>query len=222
MNTTLKVTVLLSVVAAMALANHGLAAEAFIRPLISYVDPATDEFVVVLQGIGSFPLGNFKSKTSYGISSGVYFGSSGNHEVSIELGYVKWDFRPAVLPGVDLALYEKFMPVMANYRYHVAGTEELKNVRFYIGPSIGFSKTEIGGSLTTPGGSGSDSDSNWSLSWGGSAGFVVKLAKRVDLDIGYRYIKIRGDTYRGGVTGITVVTEDSHANVFYGGIGFRF
>jgi opacity protein-like surface antigen len=203
MNTTQKVTVLLSVAAAMALANHGLAAEAFIRPTIFYVEPATD---------------GFKSATGYGVAGGVCFGSGENHEVSIEWDYVKWDFHLTVSPGVDLASwYEKFMPVMVNYRYYVAGTEELKNVRFYIGPSAGMTRSEFGGTLS---GVGSTSDSKWTFSWGGSVGFVVKLAKRVDLDIGYRYIKIQGGTYH--FEGLPVRFEDSHANVFYGGIGIRF
>lgn len=202
MNPCLKKAALLIAVATMTLANHGLAAEAFIRPTISYVEPATD---------------GFKSATGYGVAGGLNFGSGGNHEVSIEWDYVKWDFHYAVLPGVDLALYEKFMPVMVNYRYYVAGTEELKNVRFYIGPSAGMTRSEFGGTLS---GVGSTSDSKWTFSWGGSVGFVVKLAKRVDLDIGYRYIKIQGGTYH--FEGLPLRFADSHANVFYGGIGFRF
>lgn len=177
------------------------AAESFIRPIISSVHPDTD---------------GYSSAIGVGLASGIYFGPNNTQELSFEWSHVRWDSDDTIA-GIRVKGRETYMPFMVNYRFHFKPSE---NVAIYIGPSAGVASTQVDANLSGAGLRASVSDSDWVSTYGGTGGVILKLTKRIDLDVGYRYMRLGGGEYN--VQGFKYETDDAGAKAFYAGIGLRF
>lgn len=179
----------------------------FIRPIIGVADPSVE---------------GYSSSTTYGVCAGYYWAGSESRftkEASLELGYTKWTTRGDV-EGYDFRASEKYMPVMLNLRVHVGLEPSLSKVRFYFGPSLGLTQSK--GSLHVDDGEDffAAHVSDWSFCWGGTAGFVFQLTDKVDLDLGFRLLRLDGSDF--SIDGETYASDSSNTKIWYAGLGYRF
>ena len=164
----------------------------------------------------------YSAATGGAITAGRYLGHRSKHELSLDVESVRWRYQDPYT-----TYRETYMPVLLNYRYHMFAPDKLfKNAEFYIGPSVGYTQAKVQFRVE----SGLEyyglppvdvADTVWVISLGGSAGFIVRLYRNVEIDLGYRYTHTNssdldlGPLVRGGL---------SHANfnIFYLGVGARF
>ena len=181
-------------------------AESFVRPILSYDSPTN---------------AGFGSAMGYGVAFGTWFGAGKDHEVSFEWHYTDWNYSQPY-SGYSVAGGEKNMPLLVNYRYQSGNAQS--PVRFYIGPSLGFTRThlQVTANFPTfaPGPAIVVDETDWSFTWSGATGIIVKISDRADLDIGYRYLHFQGRNF--GVGSSNVVVDDHKANIAYLGVNFRF
>jgi opacity protein-like surface antigen len=175
MNSSKIIVVLLTAITLSGLAK----AESFIRPTGGYY---------------FFNDSKYSDKAGFGIAGGSAYGDQNAHELSLEWNYVKWSYLsqppPGILGGSIVRGSGHIQPVLFNYRYRF-GTENAK-LRFYVGPSIGF--TNIQGNLMSSNASpyyASGSYGKWSLTHSASAGVQIKLLQNLSLDAGLRYLWIK-------------------------------
>ena len=179
----------------------------FARPIIGIADPSTD---------------GYSSATTAGLCAGYYWNSetsSITKEASLEIGYTKWTYRGDV-EGYGVRAKEEYLPVMLNLRAHFPLGKELERVRFYFGPSLGLAQAR--GSIKVSDGEDtySGSVSDWSFCFGGTAGFVFQLTDKIDLDVGFRLLRLEGSDF--DVEGYSVESETSTTKIWYAGLGYRF
>lgn len=163
----------------------------------------------------------YSGATGVGIAGGRFFGARQEHEVSLDISSAKWH-ADEVDFGVQLEGDETHTPFLLNYRYHVEGTEEFRRIGFYIGPCVGYTRSHVDFDLRGVSSQGSTQlkDTAWEFSWGGNVGFIVRLEHNLELDFGYRYLKISDTSYDFREGSIDV--EAAHFNIFYGGVSVRF
>jgi len=177
-------------------------ADSFLRPIVSFDSPTTD---------------GFKDTVGYGFVAGTYLGENRTHELSFEFHYNDWDYSSSYA-GYSVKGSERNMPYLLNYRYHFgAGTDK---ARFYVGPSLGFTKTRLNVDATLSDAILRVESSDWAFSWGGSAGVLINLTDQTDLDLGYRYLNTDGRNVT--VTGTTVHIDDRKTHMLYAGLNIRF
>ncbi len=199
MNTTTKIITLAAVLTALA----GTArAEGFIRPSLLFVSPT---------------MSGASTATGFGLAAGGRFGPKAAHEVSLEGAWVSWD-ESASYAGYHVSGTLKYQPLLITYRYYF-GTAE-SPARLYLSPTGGFARTTaevnaIGSDVNL-----SVGDSTWSAAYGAGAGVAIRLAPRIDLDLGYRYLHVKGSSVT--VSGATVTLDDANAHILYAGVSFRF
>ena len=179
------------------------AAESYLRPIISNVSPSTEGYSNAVAG---------------GLSAGFYWGPRGQHEINYEWGYTYWDSK-GVLSNMGYAIRETFMPHLINYRFNLRLSES-NNYSWYLGPSLGFTNNKVTIEATSGSQRVSFSQADWSFTFGGTTGINLRLTDRIDLDLGYRYLSVKGAKYT--VSGVTFESQNAHANIVYAGIGFRF
>jgi opacity protein-like surface antigen len=63
-------------------------------------------------------------------------------------------------------------------------------------------------------------DSVWNTVWGGTAGFIIRLNQKVDINLGYRLLVIPKTTYR--YQNQSYGFGRRATNVFSLGVGMRF
>lgn len=161
----------------------------------------------------------YSNATGVSVTAGRTFGSRGQHELSLQLDYAKWKFNDT--DGyVTVGGSDKYTPTLLNYRYHVWGTDQFKNVQFYMGPAVGFTYEKVDYNLTGSGVRLSGDDSDWLFTWSGSAGFLIPVTRQVEIDLGYRYLHFEGGEFT--IAGSRISTGSAHAHVFYGGVGVKF
>jgi opacity protein-like surface antigen len=195
----------LSVLLALAAVQSAVAQEFFVRPTLSYVSSSID---------------GYDSCVTPGVSAGLYFGGKSQHEVSVNTLFPKFTFD-YTYQGVREYGNEKFLPLLLDYKYHAVGIDPYaKNVDFYFGGSAGFARSELDILATNGFTTISGTDRDWVFSYGGSAGFIIKLAKHFDVDLGYRFLGLTKEKFT--IANIPLTGEDSHAHVIYAGIGYRF
>jgi len=199
MNTKIKFVALVTVLMALA---HSAHAEGFIRPSLLYVSPT---------------MSGASTATGFGLAVGGRFGPQAAHELSFEGSWVKWD-ESANYAGYAVSGSLKYAPCLLNYRYYFG--QAASATRFYIGPSAGFACTTASVSAIGPNVNVAVSDSTSSAAYGASLGLVFKLAQKVDLDLGYRYLFVKGNQVT--IAGTTVTLDDAKAHVLYAGVSFRF
>ena len=81
------------------------------------------------------------------------------------------------------------MPILANYRYYFGA--KTNSIRFYLAPSLGFTSGRSdasiinGSTVTRISSSGNDS------TWGAGLRVLSKVADKIDVDVGYRYMECK-------------------------------
>jgi opacity protein-like surface antigen len=173
----------------------------FIRPLVYWVHPTAE---------------GYSDAGAAGLSFGAVSGAKKEHEISVEFAYTYWSSSQTA-PGFSVSGKEHYLPILMNYRY-LFGSEQSK-VRFYVGPSIGFTRNWIEVKGRSNYATYSVTTGDWSFTVSGSAGVLIKLANKIDLDVGYRYLHSDGGKYT--VAGYRFEGEAGKAHMFYGGLNFR-
>lgn len=177
-------------------------AEGFVRPSLFYVWPT---------------MSGASSAAGVGFAAGSRFGPQIEHELSFEGDWVKWD-ESASYSGQHVSGSLTSVPCLLNYRYYFG--KAASTGRFYVGPSAGFARTTAAVSAIGSDTRVSASDSSWSAAFGASAGLVFRLAEKVELDVGYRYLVVRGSHVT--LSDVTVSLDDARASILYAGISFKF
>ncbi len=177
-------------------------AEGFVRPSLLFISPT-------MEG----------ASTTTGVSCAVggRLGAQLEHEWSVEGAFAKWD-ESANYAGYSVSGDLRYKVLLANYRYYFGNGDA--PARFYVGPSAGFACTTAGVHAIGDNWNVAVSDSTWSATWAASAGVTIRLAPRVDLDVGYRYLFVKGNDVT--VSGTTVTLDDAKAHILYAGVSFRF
>ena len=169
----------LAVAACLAISTCAYAQEGFIRPELSYN-------FAKLSANGNSWLG-LKDAVGYGVAGGATFGAQNEHEVGLSIGFL--DFTPtSSLPASSITGKIKSVPVMANYRYYFGA--KTASLRFYLAPSIGYSSDKVDYTLNVSGGSFHHTSSGTDFTWGAGLGVLFKVADKVDVDVGYRYVAV--------------------------------
>lgn len=177
-------------------------ADTFIRPAAYYVSPTTD---------------GYSSAGAGAVSIGFSRGENLQHEFSMEVAYVRWNSSTNV-SGIAVSGSEHYMPYLANYRFLFG--QKGDTLRAYIGPAIGVMNSRIDVSARSRFGSFSDSSSAWAFAAAGSAGVVLKLSDKVNLDIGYKYLHAEAASYT--IAGVNLEAGAARAHMLGAGIGIRF
>jgi len=219
----MKSSIKVAVVAFFAIGISAYAQDSFIRPELSYVKIANNLSFSHADDTKS-PRGTI----GYGIAGGAIVGDQGQHEISLSLQLDDSkasvsQSTPFSMDGVNYSsgtdsIKLKTTTLLLNYRYYFGA--RANPVRFYVGPSLGYthiqgseaaSAVEMSGTVDTD--NGSDTRNPWTTAL--SLGVAVKLADKIDLDLGYRY------TY-GISKSWGNFLEHLRSNSLYAGVGFKF
>src|SRR5664280_2290758 len=115
---------LVSIALLLGILAQGRAAEYFVRPIVSRVDPHV--------------MADSRA-TGLGFCAGVYWRTSQDDlekEISVEFDRAKWSGSES--DGFNLYnVSETMMPIVLNLRVNVCPDSDLKRLRFYIGPCFG-------------------------------------------------------------------------------------
>lgn len=177
-------------------------AEGFLRPSLLFVSPT---------------MSGASTATGFGLAAGGRFGAKAEHELSLEGDWVKWD-ESATYAGFHVSGSLKYQPLLLNYRYYFGTTES--PARFYLSPTAGFACTTAEVNAIGTDVNLAVSDSTWSAAYGAGVGVAIRLAPKVDLDLGYRFLHVKGSSVT--ISGTTVTLDDANAHILYAGVGFRF
>ena len=179
----------------LAICVSAYAQEGFIRPELSYN-------TVKISGDND----SLKDAFGYGIAGGAYFGAQSEHELGLSVGIINFDFKS--IADTDFKGSVKTVPLLVNYRYYIGTKADA--VRFYLAPSAGYTFLKLEDSFSDGEEVWSDDISETDFTWAIGAGVVFKVADKIDVDVGYRFLQVRAN---GG-----------HANVnsLYVGGNFRF
>ena len=196
--------IILSSFVALALAavSSLQAGTGFIRPVVGYVSPDAD---------------GYDDAGYIGFAGGVFVGPTQQHEFSAEIGMTMWESDETVF-GIRFEGEETYVPVLANYRYYFQPREA--KVRFFVGPSIGFTEVTFDIKATGPGINRSDDSSEYLATGALNAGVEVKLNEKLSLDIGYRYLYIEDGSTT--LLGVNAEFDESKAHALFAGLTFRF
>ena len=199
MNTKIRLVAIATLLTALA---GSARAEGFIRPSLLFVSPT---------------MSGASTATGFGIAAGGRFGPKAAHELSLEGAWVSWD-ESATYAGYHVSGTLRYQPLLVTYRYYFGAPES--PARFYVSPTAGFACTTaevnaIGSDVNL-----SVSDSTWSAAYGAGVGVAIRLAPKVDLDLGYRYLHVKGSSVT--ISGATVTLDDANAHILYAGVSFRF
>ena len=190
--------------AAMAAALPSLqaAGPAFIRPTIAYVAPEAD---------------GYDDAGYIGVAAGVTTGSTRQHEFSGEIGATGWEFDERVA-GTRVEATETYVPILANYRYYVQPTGS--KVRFFFGPSIGFTAASYEIEASGSGFFQKDDSAEVFFTFAGNAGVDIQFNEKFSLNVGYRYLDIDGGETE--LFGETLDLDESKSHVIFAGLNIRF
>ena len=201
MNRSIVITGLAALALAANTAGHA-ATQAFIRPVIAYVNPEAD---------------GYDDAAYLGVQAGIFTGPTKQHEFSAEIGATGWEFDEREA-GLRVQGTETYVPVLASYRYYVQPADS--KVRFFFGPSIGFTHANYEVEVSGGGGFSKDDSAEIFFTAAGNVGVDIKFNEKLSLNVGYRYLFIDG-----GETEIfysTVQLDDSKAHVVFAGLNIRF
>lgn len=171
----------------------------------------------------SYTYGKFDSLTRQSaweagpvIAAGYIFGSSNQHEISLESGWAKWDGTSAV-GGSKFETTQ--IPALFDYRYSFAFA---KDYSLFVGPTAGFihEKSETTNAVFQSLLAGTHD--SWQSAYGGTVGLNAKLAKRWDTQLGYQLLRVSGDNYRTGTTGSLHSNPDYTRSSFQLSLSYSF
>jgi len=186
---------------AFALPSIQAANPAFIRPTVAYVAPEAD---------------GYDDAGYIGVAAGVVTAPNSQHEFSGEIGFTGWEFDERVGPS-RVEATETYAPILANYRYYAQPANA--KVRFFFGPSIGFThaiyEIEVSGPVFRK-----DDSSEILFTVAGNAGVDIRFNDKLSLNLGYRYLYI--DSGETELFGSTIDLDESKAHVIFAGLNIRF
>lgn len=93
----------LAALALAAIPSSQAATQAFIRPVIAYVNPEAD---------------GYDDAGYIGVQAGVFTGPTKQHEFSGEIGATGWEFDERA-GNTRIEATETYVPVLASYRYYI-------------------------------------------------------------------------------------------------------
>jgi Outer membrane protein beta-barrel domain len=198
-------TIVITGFAALALAavtSTQAATQAFIRPVIAYVSPDAD---------------GYDDAGYLGVQAGVFTGPTKQHEFSGEIGATGWESDER-FGTTRVEATETYVPVLASYRYYVQ--PETSKVRFFFGPSIGFTHASYEIELSGPNVFGKDDSIETFFTFAGNVGVDIKFNEKFSLNVGYRYLHIDGGETE--LFGADIDLDDSKAHVVFAGLNIRF
>ena len=198
---------LVSIALLLGILAQGRAAEYFIRPIVSRVDPH-----VIADS----------RATGLGFCAGIYWRNDQDNlekEISVEFDRAKWS--ASVSDGFNLYNEsETMMPIVLNLRVNVCPDSDLKRLRFYIGPCFGVARSTAKVHVTGEGEDLYSSDSDWDLAWGASVGFLIRVTSKVDIDIGYRRLGASNTKFQ--LMDESIASGTNTLDGLYLGVGMRF
>jgi opacity protein-like surface antigen len=158
---------------ALAVPTIQAAGPAFIRPTVAYVTPDDVD--------------GYDDAAYIGFAAGAAVGAGRQHEISGEIGAMGWEFDERVGP-VRVEATETYVPFLASYRYYTHPVES--KVRFYFGPSIGFTVARYDIESRSSFYSVDDEAVEYLFSFAANLGFDINLTEKLSLNVGYRYLYI--------------------------------
>jgi opacity protein-like surface antigen len=197
---------LVTIALLLGILTQGRAADTFIGPIVTEVDPH---------------VAGASSATGLGFCTGVYWRTAQEDlekEISLEVWRAKWSGWDARGVRQD-SFSDTLMPLLLNLRVNVAPDSDLKQLRVYLGPSIGMARVNGRDHITGGGMDQSFDDSVWNMVWGGTAGFMIRLTPKIEIDLGYRLLVIAKTTYHYQGQGYGFGRRAT--NVFSLGVGIR-
>jgi opacity protein-like surface antigen len=187
----------------LAMTAHSQAAgPAFIRPTLAYVMPDAD---------------GYDDAAYIGVAAGVVSGTKQEHEFSGEIGAMGWEFDERD-GGLRAQGTETYVPILANYRYYAQPADA--KVRFYIGPSIGFTQAQYEIEVSGPGLFRKDDTTETHFTWAANLGVDIQINEKISLNAGYRYLYIDGG--EAELFGNTIDLDESKAHAITAGLNIRF
>jgi outer membrane protein W len=178
------------------------AGRAFIRPTLAYVMPEAD---------------GYDDAAYIGVAGGVVSGAAQEHEFSAEIGATGWDFEERA-GSARAKGTETYVPILASYRYYAQPADA--KVRFYIGPSIGFTQSQYEIEVSGPGVFVKDDSTEVHFTWAASLGFDIKVNEKFSINVGYRYLYIDGGETE--LLGTNLDLDESKASAITAGLNIRF
>jgi hypothetical protein len=198
-------TIVLASFAALAVAGfscaHG-ATTAFIRPTLAYVAPEAD---------------GYDDAAYVGFSAGVFTGPGKQHEFSAEIGATGWEFDEREF-GLRVQGEESYASLLVSYRYYTQPIDS--HVRFFFGPSLGFTTAQYEIEVSGPGIFRKDDSSEVLFTASANVGINFRFDEKLSLNVAYRYLYIAsGETE---LLGVDVDLEASKAHVVFAALNIRF
>lgn len=205
-------------------------AEVFIRPAfwnVAYTNPS-------FHSDRDFANPLFHSQRGRSLAAGITLGTRQAHELSLELASVPWSYEDPV-PGMQdsgpspfrlgTTASGHYMPLLVNYRFYLG--DAARKLRCYAAVSLGATKVTGEATMVLSGPRYAWTGSDWSTTYGGAAGVSWRMAPHISLDIGYRYLRIKGAdlgtaNWPNWVAASPLHFHDAVAHVFSGGLTFGF
>lgn len=178
------------------------AVQAFVRPVIAYVHPDAD---------------GYDDAGYLGVQAGVFTGATKQHEFSGEIGATGWDFDDRY-GNTRVQGTETYVPVLASYRFYTQPVGS--KVRFFFGPSIGFTEAGYEIEVSSPGRFEKDDSTEIFFTFAANAGLDITVNDRFSINVGYRYLHIDGGETE--LLGNDLDLEESKAHVVFAGLNIRF
>jgi opacity protein-like surface antigen len=174
------------------------------------------------------------SEQGQSICAGIALGNEQAHELSLEWASVRWRFETSgglieyVSPGVPAigtAGRGLLLPVLANYRYYVG--DVARNLTVFGGISVGMSDVSGNEYHVGSGVRYAYKGKDWAPTYGLAAGISWRVAPHVAIDVGYRYLRVKGTDWAPidiplWQTRGTLHRPDTVAHVFTGGLTLTF
>jgi opacity protein-like surface antigen len=160
-------------------------------------------FVAPVAGHLAFGQSHYSGQSSYGFAIGTLLGADQSYEFSVEWTTAKLAYTqipPADIIGASSTQVRGHIrPLLLGYRYRFGWADS--RFRFFVGPTVGFTRATGHGSYDAPVSFGpyTADFSRWSASFGGSGGVEIELWKGGSLQLGYRYLRIAAPADFDGV-----------------------
>jgi opacity protein-like surface antigen len=180
----------------------------FVRPVAAYVHPTNDQF---------------NTTAAVGLDVGTIRGSRQQNEFSLDSLFMSMGGTSTSGPDITSGKL-KSMSLLGGYRYHFG--EANAKVRFYLGASAGVDYLQASARIGSPPDPSvpyinlARSEKAWKPAVSGCAGLKVKMAERVDFDIGFRYLWV-SSAKDISVGGYTADLHNSKAYLVYAGLDIK-
>lgn len=163
---------------------------------------AAEPFLRIAGTYNHFHNGGFTDRSGFELAAGTGLGDRGQHELALSFGSVAWDFQHFIPGDVIIQVVGAYnaeeadghlRPLLAGYRYQFGAPES--RLRWYVGAVAGLAQVEgdwyryVRGSRPLAQTAGFD---EWRPAFGGGVGVTFAMGPRASLELGYRYLAVRG------------------------------